>query len=166
MNILKTVFAFSIFYVLTSATMHKFYVSVTQVEFVKEKQSVQIISRIFIDDLELALQNRYDKNIKLTEEKESENVNKFIEKYFNQKMKISLNGKEAVYKFIGKKYENDILYFYFEIENVKDLKEFQITNQILFDALSDQQNIVKIKAKSEHKNYILTTDNDKALLNF
>ena len=166
MNILKSIFIFFIFFMLTSMTTHKFYVSVTQVEYVQEQQSVQIISRIFIDDLELALQNRYDKNIKLTEEKESENVNTFIEKYFKQKLKISLNGKEMSYKFIGKKYENDILYFYFEIENVKDLKQFQITNQILFDALPDQQNIVKIKAKSEHKNYILTVDNDKAVLKF
>lgn len=166
MNVLKSLLAFSVFFVLTSATMHKFYVSVTQVEYVQEQQSVQIISRIFIDDLELALQNRYNKDIKLTEEKESENANVIIEKYFKQKLKISLNGKETTYKFLGKKYENDILYFYFEIEHVKDVKQFQITNQILFDALSDQQNIVKIKAKSEHKNYILTVDNDKALLNF
>lgn len=166
MNILKSLLYFSVIIVLTSMTMHKFYVSVTQVEYVQKQQSVQIISRIFIDDLELALQNRFDKNIKLTEEKESENVNAYIEKYFKQKLKITLNAKETPYKFLGKKYDNDILYFYFEIENVKDLKQFQIRNQILFDALPDQQNIVKIKAKSEHKNYILTTDNDNAVLNF
>jgi hypothetical protein len=93
-------------------------------------------------------------------------VDDYIKKYFNQKLKIALNSKEIAYKFLGKKYENDILYFYFEIENVKDVKQFQITNRILFDALPDQQNIVKIKAKSEHKNYILTSDNDKALLKF
>ena len=166
MRILKISYCIIAFTLFTSLTMHKFYVSVTQVEFVKEKQSVQIISRIFIDDLELALQNRYDKNIKLIEEKESENVDDYIKKYFNQKLKIALNSKEIAYKFLGKKYENDILYFYFEIENVKDVKQFQITNRILFDALPDQQNIVKIKAKSEHKNYILTSDNYKALLKF
>lgn len=166
MKIIKSLLAFFVFLMLTSMAMHKFYVSVTQVEYVQEQQSVQIISRIFIDDLELALQNRYDKSIKLTEEKESENFNTYIERYFKQKLKITLNGKETVYKFLGKKYDNDILYFYFEIENVNDVKQFQITNQILFDALPDQQNIVKIKAKSEHKNYILTADNDKAMLKF
>ena len=118
MRILKISYCIIAFTLFTSLTMHKFYVSVTQVEFVKEKQSVQIISRIFIDDLELALQNRYDKNIKLIEEKESENVDDYIKKYFNQKLKIALNSKEIAYKFLGKKYENDILYFYFEIENL------------------------------------------------
>ena len=166
MKIIKSLLAFFVFLMLTSMAMHKFYVSVTQVEYVQEQQSIQIISRIFIDDLELELQNRYDKNIKLTEERESENVNAYIVRYFKQKLKITLNGKETGYKFLGKKYDNDILYFYFEIEHVSDVKQFQITNQILFDALPDQQNIVKIKAKSEHKNYILTADNDKALLNF
>lgn len=166
MKIIKSLLAFFTFLILTSMAMHKFYVSVTQVEYVQEQQSVQIISRIFIDDLELALQNRYDKNIKLIEERESENVDAYIKKYFNQKLKIALNSKETTYKFLGKKYENDILYFYFEIENVKDIKHLEISNQILFDALPDQQNIVKIKAKSEHKNYILTTDNSKAVLNF
>ena len=32
--------------------MHKYYISVTQVNYIQEKQSLQITSRIFIDDFE------------------------------------------------------------------------------------------------------------------
>ena len=36
---------------------HKFYVSVTQIEYVKEKESVEIVMRIFIEDLEKYIEN-------------------------------------------------------------------------------------------------------------
>jgi len=32
--------------------VHKYYISVTQINYVKEQESVQIISRLFIDDFE------------------------------------------------------------------------------------------------------------------
>ncbi|MEH6407301.1 MAG: DUF6702 family protein, partial [Leeuwenhoekiella sp.] len=44
-----------------STAWHKYYFSVTQVDYDKSSQSLQIISRIFYDDLQAALQQRYDK---------------------------------------------------------------------------------------------------------
>ena len=41
-------------------SMHKYYISVTQINYVKEKESVQITSRLFIDDFENALKTNYE----------------------------------------------------------------------------------------------------------
>ena len=54
--------------------MHKYYISVTQVNYIKDKESVQITSRIFIDDFEKVLQERYDENIVLTGKEETKGV--------------------------------------------------------------------------------------------
>ena len=54
------------------APVHKFYVSVTEMEYVKEKKSVQIITRIFIDDFEAVLNTRFGTELFLATKKRSE----------------------------------------------------------------------------------------------
>ncbi|WP_250433036.1 DUF6702 family protein [Hanstruepera flava] len=147
-------------------SVHEYYVSITQIEFVKEKRSVQIISRIFIDDFEKLLRERYDSNITLAIEDESSKVDFYTERYLKEKVKIKINGKEAVMTFIGKEYEADIMYCYLEIESVSSIQSFEISNQVLFDLYSEQQNIVRTKINGKNKSFILIKENDKGLLNF
>ncbi|NJM80000.1 MAG: hypothetical protein HC854_10950 [Flavobacterium sp.] len=48
---IKIVSIILLFCVVASFTIHKFYVSVTQVDYIQNKNRVEITSRIFIDDL-------------------------------------------------------------------------------------------------------------------
>ncbi len=50
-----------LFGTMTSMALHKFYVSVNQVDFVPNKKALEISSRIFIDDIDLALEKKYGK---------------------------------------------------------------------------------------------------------
>lgn len=151
---------------LLSVNAHKFYVSVTEVEYVKEKQSVQIISRIFIDDLENTLRKRYDKRLMFSPKNETEEVNVYLQRYLKDKINITINGTPVNFKFIGKEYDNDILFCYLEVTGIKNIKTFDITNSLLFDSFEDQQNIVKLNINNEKKSYILMQQNDKAVLKF
>jgi len=148
------------------ASAHKFYVSVTQIDYIKDKQSVQIISRIFVDDFENLIRERYDNSIALEENSESEKVDLYIERYLKSKIKIKINDQDVTFHFIGKEYELDIMYCYLEIENVEEIKSFEVTNQILFDMFQEQQNIVRTNINSKQKSFMLTTQNDKAQLSF
>ena len=47
------------------AGLHKFYLSVTNVDYAEKEESLQIISRIFVDDMENALKTRYDFDARL-----------------------------------------------------------------------------------------------------
>lgn len=60
MNISKAIVVASMIPLLAFSSLHKYYVSVTKVEHIKEKQTVQITSRIFIDDFEKLLRARYE----------------------------------------------------------------------------------------------------------
>ena len=51
----KSFFFIFLLILFTGAVNHKFYVSTSVAEFLKEKKSIQVISQIFIDDLENAL---------------------------------------------------------------------------------------------------------------
>lgn len=147
-------------------TMHKYYISVTQINYIEEKESVQITSRIFIDDFENILRLRYDKSITLAGQDESETINVFIEKYLKEKITIKINNKETNINFIGKEYEGDIMRCYLEIEGVKSIQSIEVSNKILFDLFEDQQNIIKTKINSKQKSVIQTSSNNKTLLNF
>ena len=151
---------------LSFTILHKYYVSVSEIEFVKEQKSVQITSRIFIDDFETLLRQRYDKDITLAIENEKSTVNFYIEKYLKEKFKIKINGQEIAFKFLGKEYEDDIMISYLEIENIHEISLIQVTNRVLFDVFSDQQNIVRFKINSKNKSFLLTKENDKGMLKF
>jgi len=151
---------------LAFTTFHKYYVSVTQIEYVKKQQSVQIISRIFLDDFEDVLQSRYDEKLFLGPQMETESANFYIERYLKTKMIIKINGEEKTLNYIGKQYENDIVVCYLEIEGVKNIDTFEIENTVLFDLYAEQQNIIRTKINSKNKSFILIKENDKGLLNF
>lgn len=151
---------------LSFTAVHKYYVSVTQIDYLPEKQSVQITSRIFIDDLEKLLRERYDKDITLATKNESPKVAAYIEKYLKEKLKIKINNKEVSLNFIGKQYDTDIIKCYLEIEGVKTIESIEISNQILFDIFSDQQNIIKTKINAQQKSFILFPQNTSNILEF
>ncbi|GAA4886314.1 hypothetical protein GCM10023311_06600 [Flaviramulus aquimarinus] len=146
--------------------MHKYYISVTQIDYIKENQSVQITSRIFIDDFERLLRERYDESITLAEKDEPAIVDLYIEQYLSEKIKIKINNEDVNFVFIGKEYDADIVRCYMEIEDVTYIKTFEISNQVLFDIFEEQQNIVKTKINSKQKSFILIPQNANAVLNF
>ncbi|PWH81710.1 peptidase E [Algibacter marinivivus] len=146
--------------------MHKYYISVTQINYIEDKQSVQITSRFFIDDFENALKENYDESIVLAEKDEAERFDSYINKYLKKRIELIINDKSVSFNFIGKEYDGDIIRCYLEVENVKSIESFSITNSVLFDLQSDQQNIVKMNINSKNKSFILTYDNPNALLKF
>ena len=151
---------------LAFTAVHEYYVSITQIEYVKDKKEVQIITRIFIDDFEKLLRERYDPNITLASEDESPKVDFYMEKYLTEKIQIKINNQDIDVTFLGKEYEADIVYCYLEIQNIESIETFEITNQVLFDLYSEQQNIVRTKINGKNKSFILIKENDKGLLNF
>ncbi len=138
----------------------------TEIEYVSEQKSVQIISRIFIDDFESLLRNRYDERLTLAIENEDDLVNYYTEKYLKEKLKITINGQPLEFNFIGKEYEEDIMLNYLEIVDVDNISSIEVTNRILFELFPDQKNIVRFKINSKNKSILLIEENDKGLLNF
>lgn len=162
----KRFIIFLIIPLLAFTSIHKYYISVTQVDFFPQKKSVQITTRIFIDDFETLLRARYDKNITLATKQELTSVNLYIERYLNEKVTIKINGKDVKLSFIGKEYDADLIKCYLEIEGIKKIESFEISNQVLFDLFDDQQNIIKTNINSKQKSVILSSQDSSFLFDF
>lgn len=146
-------------------TMHKYYVSLTEIEYVKEERSVQIITRIFIDDFENVLRNRFDEGLTLDTEKENIETNYYIEKYLKDKLKITINLKDFSFDFLGKEYEDDMILCYLEIQNIDRISSIKVENKLLYEMFPDQKNMVRFKIHSVNKTILLIKENDKGVLN-
>jgi hypothetical protein len=140
---------------------------VTNIEYSNKDNSLQITSRIFIDDLEKVLEERYDVQTYLSTEGESEEANYYIEKYIRSKLVLSTDGKDRTFVFLGKKYDNDLIICYLEIEDIdlSTLKTIEIENDILTDMFEEQQNIVHFRINGKKKSFVLVKGNNKGMLN-
>ena len=145
-------------------TMHKYYVSLCEIEYLKEKQSIQITLGVFIEDLEFILDKNSGKSLNLASKTEVENVDDYYKKYLSEHLLVSVNSKNQSFKYIGKEYDGDIVRFYLEISAIKEFKSIEITNNILINEFPDQKNIVKIKVKDFNKTFYLNKSNNKSFL--
>ena len=144
---------------LSSFAWHKFYVSVTQIDYVPNKKRVEITSRIFIDDLEKALDKKYKKKFYLTSTREIENADALIQEYLKEKIKISINKKAQNIEYLAREVEGDVLIFYTKIAISKKINTFEIYNSLLTDIYKEQQNIVHLNING-NKNSFLFTNSD------
>lgn len=159
----------TVIFVLCSAFVaHKFYVSITQINYSEKDHSLQITSRLFIDDIERTLNDRYGLDCKLATPEEQKNVNTYLEKYFKARFKVNINNTNIAYKFLGKEYDTDVMKVYIEVTNIQkeELHTIEITNTLLRDEFPEQQNIIHFKMGDYLKSFNLMNNNDKALLKF
>lgn len=155
-----------VFSILSGTPAHKFYVSITKIEYAQDKNSLQIIAKIFTDDIEDALQKRNNSSILLGGEKESKNVDEELKDYLFQKINIKVNGKSVKLEYIGKEYDVDMVIAYIEVTNIKELKTIEIENKILTEIFSDQQNIIHLKTSKSRRSLILDRNEPRGVLNF
>jgi len=165
MKVLKYFLLFLLIPIL-SLTVHKYYVSLTQIDYNQKNKLLEITVRVFIDDLNKALNQQYDKEFNLGEKNELKNTDYFIKKYFENNFILKVNNQHKDYKLVGKEYEDNICYIYFEISNVANVSSLEITNSILQEIFEEQQNIIKTNINAIHHSLILTAGNDKGLLKF
>lgn len=141
---------------LSSFAWHKFYVSVTQIDFVPNKKRVEITSQIFIDDLEKALEKKFKKKFYITSTKEIENSEILIQEYLKEKIKISINKKAQNIEYLAREVEGDVLIFYTKIAISKKINTFEIYNSLLTDLYKEQQNIVHLNINGNKNSFLFT----------
>lgn len=145
-------------------TIHKHYISLTKIEFVPQHKAVQITMRFFIDDVEKVLEDRYETELELATPDESSRSNELMELYIMKKFEVVINGQEETLNYLGKEYDNDLVLFYVEIENIEKIESIEVTNAMLFEEFPEQKNYIKLKIGEVDKTFILVKSNDKEML--
>lgn len=141
---------------LLSFSAHKYFLSLTQINYKTESKSIQIIINVFMDDIENAINKDFNINLQLTTKNELADNNTYFEKYLKQKLFFKVNDIQKDFNYIGKEYDGDLIFFYLEIENINSLETIYVTNDILTTHFPRQQNLVKLKVDKTQKSKFLT----------
>lgn len=137
-----------------------------EVEYVPEKESVQIIIGFFIDDIELALNESYNLDFNLDTPDEHKKSDLYLEKYLDNNLQLKINGELEAHTYIGKEYDLDLVRFYLEISDIKSFDIFELKNTCLIQQFDDQKNIIKLKIKNFHKTFYLDKKKYNCMLKF
>ena len=143
---------------LSSFSVHKFYVSIYQVDFVPQKKRIEITARIFMDDLNVALEHEFKTKTHIGEKTESTQDVVFLQKYMTSHVQIFINNKEKKVLFLSKEIENNVVVVYLKVSDISKIDTFKIQNNALLDLNSDQQNIIQTNFYNNKRNYIFTGD--------
>ncbi len=140
-----------------TAPLHKFYISITTIEFNEKESELEIVCELFIDDLEATLTDINGVKIKNSDA----NFKILLEKYTKQRFLI-LNKKNTIqpYNLIGYKIENDKIKIYLEALKQRLPYTLKVNNQLLTDNFTEQNNIVNITI-NQYKNTLLFNKDSK-----
>lgn len=148
------------------ADFHKTYLSVTEIEYSDSERSLQIVSRVFINDFEDVLSQRYQKKISLSYEDDLKTHKDLMQQYLSKKLHIRVDGEEKKLNLLGSKFDADQIVLFIEVPGVQDFDKISIQNLVLTDLFDTQKNIVNVKKNGETKSMMLMKEESIGVLTF
>ena len=146
--------------------VHPIHVSVTEIEMDEKDKRLEIMMRVFTDDLELTLRKATNQPeldvLSLSEKARDEMVSSYLKNHF----KISLDGKAQKINYLGHEQEEPALIFYIEVPNVKKWTTIQIQDDIIMEIHDDQSNLVHVTVREKIRSLRLTKNNPVDKLTF
>lgn len=162
---ISLVFAVAIF-TFSSFDLHKFYVSIYQVEHNTSKKRLEITARIFIDDLNKELKRYSGQKTCVGETLQTSKDLEILASYTTEKLKILVNKKSKSLQFKAVEVLGDQVICYYVIADISKIKSIDIENTALFDIDSQQQNIINFNINKKRQSLILISNNPRGMLNF
>ena len=144
--------------VLGSWSMHKFYVSLTEVRFNPESKRIEVSIRIFPDDLDRALFESEGIHTQLATELELPEADSLLKLYLLDHFSLEVDGKAIELEYLGKEPEADAIWCYMESEKVAEPSAYTVYNSILTQTFEDQVNIVQVYQEKWNKGLLLSKD--------
>ena len=167
MKLLKrSLLLFTFLCLLSSFAAHKFYVGIHQINYANDKKMIQITSRIFVDDLNDVLQKKHGGKFTIGEKSETPEELSQMEKYLTSHFSIKVDGKQKPLNFLSHDIESNVIICYFNIRDIPKFKTLHVSNKILFDFVTEQQNIIQTSVNGQKKSLLLTIDNPQGELQF
>ena len=154
-----------LFILFSFAPLHRYYFSFSEIKVDTKKNILNVSCKLFTDDLENALNKIMHKKFVpgyTTDKQNSELLAKYLQEHF----KISIAGKPLKLEFIGYENEGDATWCYLEISKFAQQGKIIIMNDLLFDLLPEQTNIIQFYWNEINKSQKLVNPEKEAMFEF
>ena len=137
-----------------STITHPIHLAVTEIAYSEKEKSLQVMHKIFVDDLELHIEQKIKSagqeiRLHLNTPKEHPMADSILQDYLSEHFQMKINGKSAKSVFIGKEYENGAVWIYAEYPNLPKPKQLDIRDNLLLDLYDDQNNLVNLEVSGK-----------------
>lgn len=145
----KTKFADSETY--NEKRVHPFYVCVTEINHNAGDKTLEISCKIFADDFEKVLTQKYKSVVSLAHPKDKATLDKWINQYITGHLTIKTDGKTSQPAYLGFEKEEDAVFCYLQVDNVTAVKKIEVINTMLHDLNNNQINIMHVTVSGSRK---------------
>ena len=142
---------------------HDFHMSKSEIRYVSERSTIELSVHIFIDDLELTLEDHGVSGLNIGTNEESEEANNYIAEYLTSSLQLKCNETELESNWVGKELSEDLMaiWCYLQINEANQCQEITIENTILTEKYDDQKNIVSFKTDTSIRDYFIFDSEDQ-----
>ncbi len=144
---------------LFSSFVHQFYVSITEIQYNRDTQSLEVSCKVFADDYIFAVEKEYSQKLHFGTPNQHPKSDEMMEQYALCRLQLKADGQPLTVKYFGKEIEMDVFWFYFEVP-VTSFHELEVGNNMLMELFPTQTNIVHI-TKDDNKKSLLLNRNQK-----
>lgn len=142
------------FFAVKQASSHKFYTSISKMEYNMQTHSWEIIMNVFYDDWEKSLSSFHVKKVSINDK----DIEALSYEYLKNTFQIKSGNQSLPIKLIGTKQENDVLKIYIECQQKKLSKSILLSNISMLESIDEQINIVNIRANGKTQTAVFQKD--------
>jgi hypothetical protein len=151
---------------LLNTAFHPFHLSVTEMKYNATERTLEISTKLFINDLEDAIKRKFGKKADLFLHADGAESKNLLNQYIQQNLQILLDNKNISFTLLGSEREDNALWIYLETPAVAAPRNVSIINNLLFDLFDDQANIIHFSLNGQRKSKKLNAPNGKCDFTF
>lgn len=133
---------------------HPVHISFATIEYFEKEKKFRILFKLFVDDFDVVLKEKYGKDLKLLEGRWEKRYVKTINTYLSEHFKLVSDGKNRAkngLKLIKHEVKEQAMWLYYNLSYKPKSSVFKLQNTILTDLYSDQKNLLIFVFKDEQK---------------
>jgi hypothetical protein len=137
------IFIFSSWLGLLNNTGHPSHYTVTNIDYIIDSKSLDIAIKVNTEDLEFVLSHNYQKSLRLENKADEKIVDSLLSNYISTAITFKVNKKTSpLINFQRKEIVDTDTWIYCNASKIIKIRELEITNALLFDAIMDNTNLV------------------------
>ena len=145
---------------------HPMYIAVAEINYNSSDKFVTVVCKTFSDDLELALQKQYHKTENFDSPGNTKKLSPELEDYIRNHLQLKIDGNITNLVFTNFKKEDNAVSLYFRINNINDIKRFEVTDTIFYELYDKQIQIVYITVNGNRKSARIINPESKVAFDF
>ncbi len=137
---------------------HPVHVALTSIEYKTDSHEFDVAFKIFWDDLEKVIAEKYNVGLKLEKTGDNPEEKEYLNKYIKENFRFVVNGNsELNLVYNRKKIHETAIWLYFKGDWKGPVKKVYIYNTVMMDMYGDQTDLVIFKYGTFEKGISLNT---------